>query len=48
MSKSTTRQRVETLQGWLAFITRTTPKKTTRVSHESKPSLDQIMREHNK
>jgi hypothetical protein len=47
MSKSTTRQKVECMQGWLATLKR---KPITKVRHvrESKISLDEILREQNK
>jgi len=44
MSKTSTRQRVECLQGWMNSLGKKSPVKQ-RVVRESKVSLDQIMRD---
>ena len=47
MSKNTAKQRAECMQGWLASVKRPQPIKK-RIVHESKISLDEIMRTQNK
>jgi len=44
MSKSTTRQKVECLQGWMNSLGKN-PIVNKRIVHEAKVSLDQIMRD---
>ena len=47
MSKNTAKQRAECMQGWLATVKRPQPIKK-RILHESKISLDEILRTQNK
>jgi len=47
MSKNTAKQRAECMQGWLASVKRQQPVKK-RIVHESKISLDEILRMQNK
>jgi hypothetical protein len=47
MSKNTAKQRAECMQSWLASVKRPQPIKR-RIVHESKISLDEILRTQNK
>jgi hypothetical protein len=45
MSKSTTRQKVECLQGWMNSVIKKQPQVKKRIVHASTTSLDDALRE---
>ena len=45
MSKATTRQRVECLQGWMNSVIKKQPQVKKRIVHASTTSLDEVMRD---
>jgi len=45
MSKSTTRQKVECLQGWMNHVIKKQPQVKKRIVHTSTISLDEVMRD---
>ncbi len=45
MSKATTRQRVECLQGWMNSVIKKQPQVKKRIVHTSTTSLDEVMRD---